>query len=209
MEPFYIAKTCKDHNNSIECIRHYALQNDVKIRDLTHITVSKIPTSSLQILLKPQSGRITFLYVPLHEDFPYEIEEQPTLSELRTNQPTLLISFGNLIRRIPISAVSEKMLHTMKNNANKCCMCWDLMTVQHVKDEYHACSGCNVTWCASCNLKFEGKKFNVLMYVVWYLINLKSSFNNTNTRSIMERFFKGYTGCYFKMPQLSFKFRNY
>lgn len=152
----HIKKSLKDYDCSLECVRHYALVNDLKIRDLTHLVVSKISSSQLQILLKQKINQITLFYIPLHADFPYEIEQQPTLSELRTNSPTVLLCLGSIIRRVPISSLTGQMLHTMEHNSKRCCMCWDEIQITTEAGLNNACSGCNVIWCTPCHSKFEG-----------------------------------------------------
>lgn len=150
MAHVHVSKDCKKHKGTVEWLRQYALKNDIRIRDLSHLTVPDLPPKTFMTLMRPSFHHITLFCIPSNHDFPYPIQPQPTLYELVTNQPTAFVGIGNSFRRLPFSAITEQMLDTMRQHSELCCICLE-------KKPANGCVICNVAWCDDCQNQQEGK----------------------------------------------------
>lgn len=152
----HVPKDCVDHTGTIECIRQYGLKENIRIRDLSHLSLANLSGKQFNALIKPSFTQITWLLIPSNQRFPYHIEPEPTLEERRIGQSTAFVMFGTSLRRLPFSAISERMLNTMRENSVQCCMCWE--AIQRSEDKpANLCVDCNVTWCHDCQTTLEGK----------------------------------------------------
>lgn len=152
MEVVILKKDCKELSGNVECLREFALKNNLRMRDLD--TLNNVSEDKLNLLLAPAKNSITWRCFKRVPDF----LQKHFIEEIHGDSLNILIALGHIQRFVPIYEVTEKMLNTMLNDNGKCCICWITFLDN---DKRSLCSNCNVCWCQECQKGLESME-NIL-----------------------------------------------
>ena len=148
MKAVHLPRTSKDRNGTVECIREFALKNNLGIKELDEDQVDRLQSR------KPSFNEITWFYVPPFSETGNSKDSQNVCETSRQ----LAILFGSHLRFVTVSDITEQLLCSMVHSSSECCICQEMLAYNN---GWMSCNSCNVYWCMTCQATLKGRKRNL------------------------------------------------
>lgn len=168
MEAIHLQKTPRDLNGTVECIREFALKNNLRVQELDEILVLKYNHAAI---FKPSFNEIKWFYIP---------QSHHSLFDSSDNE--IVIVLGSYTRFVSVSDITEQLLYSMLHHSAECCVCQEQTEICAVM----VCFTCNANWCMDCQASLEGKEQQFSHYIFHVLLKAFLRFSKSNLFKTME-----------------------